>query len=273
MIDEFPLPGFDVDGIRVWEDAASPGTWYWLPGAPTPLLNADGRAQADLIEAGELLFVTIGARWTVPAAELEALPRQIAQRLGDTDPASLNLVPAPTKVTRVEVLQEQDGTTTVLATGKASGFGSNDASLALSLQGDQARRFKDAAHGSGGHVFIQYQIEVEAPRWARATLRGSVPPPANGEASGDASASIREALSRGALEWTRTAAPDASAELRAAAEERAVELAAESLERIRRDSDAVMPPAPTDVEADAMVTEPRTVALTRAADLADWFKA
>jgi hypothetical protein len=265
------LPGFDVDGIRVWEDATSVGTWYWLPGVPVPLRNADGRRQADVIEAGGRLFVTIGARWTMSAAELEALPRQIAQRIEHADPASLKLVQAPAKVQRVEVVHEYEGTPTVLATGKASGYGSNDVSLALSLEGDQATSFKDALGGNRGHLLVRYHVDVELTCWARAALRGSVPPPKNGERPVDLDATIRGALSSGALEWSRSAAPDASVELRAAAERRAIELAARFLAGVRIESETSPPATSTEVEADALVTEPQTVALIRAADLADWF--
>lgn len=272
MSDDSPsLPGFDVGGIRVWQDASAADTWCWLAGAPAPLVNAAGRSQADVIEAGGLLFVTVGAQWSVPAARLEALPREIAQRVEGVDSTSLKLVQAPAKVTRVEVVHEHAGTTTVLATGRASGYGSNDASLALSLQGDQAAGFKDALSGNRGNLLLRYHIEVELACWARAALRGSVPPAQSGEPPADPEATIRDALSGGALQWARSAAPDASVELRAAAEQRALELAARSLCRVRDGSETGLAAVPTAVDAEALVTEPRTVALVRAADLANWF--
>lgn len=267
------LPGFDVDGIRVWPDTEQANIWRWLPGAPSPQAGPDGRPQVSLIVAGAATILQLGVCWTASQDALDAVRKSIARKAG-ADPATLALTPADACVDRVALLLGPQGALEEAAAGPSSGTPPYMAALGATLAGPRAEAALAALDGQSGRMAVRYEATVALSVVAEAALTGdlaaALPGLTRPDSDEEARGAVDELVEAGALTWLRTADPDAPESLRVKASDAARERAAQLLAGMIADASRHTLDA-AKLDAKARMTAPLKIAIVRECDVASWF--
>jgi hypothetical protein len=139
------------DGIRWRRRDAT--TVEYLPTEPAPECDAQGVPQVTVVQAGELAFVTVGARWDPPAEALERLRDRLAADAG----AAPRLAPPALDMEGAELLLGDE----VIATSSTSGIAPYTAAFSATVEGNAGERAGAALRGERGRLAVRYRARLE----------------------------------------------------------------------------------------------------------------
>lgn len=138
-------------------------TYYYAPKAPGIAVDGEGRRQFNLLSAGSVSFLQLTGTWSLSAADLASLKKELAARLG-RDPAQLTLQSMPETVDGVSLLlgDGADGYT-VLQQGKSSGVPPYQAAFNVMLDAAQLKTVQEALDGKRYRLALRYDITRQMP--------------------------------------------------------------------------------------------------------------
>lgn len=150
-------------------------TFYYLPGAPVPERDAQGRPTLQLWEIGRKARLQFGIRLTVEGEVLENLRREIASVMGFSNPAVIRLAPPPLSVTAVEfVAHDGEGNDRVLDSRTSSGYPPFNTLFNVSLDEPHAARAEEAIRGQRDLLKVRYALSLPVEVAAQSTVEGDV---------------------------------------------------------------------------------------------------
>jgi hypothetical protein len=176
------MSGERIGSLLVWRE--SEALWRYLPLAPTPQRNEAGRANVTVMEAGEMVILTIGARLAADEAELATVSEILAKQVGhsvDLGPADVTKIGASLRV------RTKDDTVIELATAQPSNLPPHTAAFSAMVQGMLVNEVREAL--PQGRLIVRYCVGL--PRTLTATAELSGP--------WDGLGSVDHALARGDL--------------------------------------------------------------------------
>ena len=267
--------GFDIDGVRFWASARDPGTFFYIPGDPSPERDPSGRPTLLLMTRDRGAMLQLGTRWTVDQAKLAALPKRLAEKFPDFR-GSIRLSPAPVTAEPVTLLAgDGAGRLDEVASVRSSGFPPYAALFNLSLGDDQRQAAMAALNGRAGFLAVRYRIGLPVEVSAETTIAGDVRedlaklgPTATPD---ECRRRIDAALAAGRLAAGRKATAGATAELRERVDRLALDKGARLLCEMAQQ--APMGSTQSSLEASAFQEETMAIVLERVTDVSTWFAA
>jgi hypothetical protein len=172
-------------------------TFYYLPGAPVPERDGQGRPTLQLWEMGGKARLQFGVRLTVEGEVLESLRREIASVMGLSNPAVIRLAPAPFSVTAVEfVAHDGEGRDRVLDSRTSSGYPPFNTLFNVSLDEPHAARAEEAIRGGRDLLKVRYALSLPVEVTAQSTVEGDVRADIEALASGPTAEVKSETISK-----------------------------------------------------------------------------
>lgn len=270
------IPGaFEFDQLICFPNTPQPASYYYVPRHAQPQRGSDGAPMLNLIAAGATGFLQLTASWDVPGGTLEALRQEIAARDNIEDPATVRLAFAPVQIEGCALLVgDGTGEEEELARSATSGMPPYSALFSVTLNEAQLANAAAAINGRFGFLMIRYAASLAVPVEVVARLSGDATDLARelqerpAMPDGDLQSLIAEALEQGRLAIHLTAPSVASADLQARARDMLLTEATGALRRLAGGE----PLGTADLEVTASLVEDMVVALTPAADVADWLQ-
>jgi hypothetical protein len=150
-------------------------TFYFIPGAPLPERDPQGRPTLQLWVIGKGARLQFGVRLSVEAEELEGLRQEIAAVMGLSNPAVIQLAPAPFSVKVVELISaDGKGQSEVLDSRPSSGYPPFNTLFNISLDEPQAAQAAEAVKGSRDILRVQYTLALPVEVSTQTTVEGDV---------------------------------------------------------------------------------------------------
>jgi hypothetical protein len=147
---------FDIEGVHL-SPSANGATIFYVPAAPTPELDPNGRPTLSVFKMPQATTLQLGAHFSLSAAELEALMDKVGARYPSLHAATLQ--PAPIQVQKAAVvIADSSGVQTALGTSSTSAFPPYAAVFSLTLTPAQAAQAISAVGGRRGVLFVDYTI-------------------------------------------------------------------------------------------------------------------
>lgn len=158
------VDAFDHEGVRCYADG--PGRYRYVPGAPLPERDDDGRVAVNLIDTGSLAMLTVGSEWVVRDDVLGAIRAEILASRPDL--IAVDLRPAPVEVREARLVHRLGDSREVLASSGSSGFPPFSAVFSVTLQGERREAVRAALMGGAGAVEVEYLVGLPPAARARA---------------------------------------------------------------------------------------------------------
>lgn len=170
-----PDLSFIAGGLRCFRSDEEPSTFFYLPEAPSPHRDPQGRPVLSVWAADDWGMLQLESRWAAAEEQLEAARAALGERFGEEAAASFELQPAPATVREV-VLWQGDGSGSLerLHTASSSGFPPFPTVFNLRLDAEQKERAVACLNGRRGFLALSYEISLERVVRAAATLEGEV---------------------------------------------------------------------------------------------------
>lgn len=170
-----PELSFLAGGLRCFRGDGEPSTFFYVPEAPTPRRDPQGRPVLSLWVADEWGMLQLESRWGADEEQIEAARAALGERFGEEEAASFELQPAPATVREV-VLWQGDGSGPLerLHTASSSGFPPFPTVFNLRLDAEQKERVVACLNGRQGFLALSYEISLERVVRAVATLEGEL---------------------------------------------------------------------------------------------------
>jgi hypothetical protein len=166
---------FEIDGVWIAPSGDDPATFEYIPGAPAPECDQQGRPTLLLFASDQGARLQLGTRWGLDAEEAARLEQAITERFPGLQLAQPALRPAPVSVGLVElVLGDGLGAYEILKASTSSGFPPFAAIFAVSLTAAQKECVLSALNGRVGFLAITYRGERTATIAVVATIVGDV---------------------------------------------------------------------------------------------------
>jgi hypothetical protein len=147
---------FDVEGVHL-SPSANGATILYVPAAPTPELDPNGRPTLGVFKMPQATTLQLGAHFSLSAADLAALKEKVGSRYPSLRDATLQ--PAPIQVQKAAVVLADIGSAqTELGTSSTSAFPPFAAVFSLTLTPAQAAQAISAVGGRRGVLFVDYTI-------------------------------------------------------------------------------------------------------------------
>jgi hypothetical protein len=147
---------FDIEGMHL-SPSANGATIFYVPAAPTPELDPNGRPTLGVFKMPQATTLQLGAHFSLSAAELAALMDKVGARYPSLHAATLQ--PAPIQVRKAAVvIADSSGVQTELGTSSTSAFPPYAAVFSLTLTPAQAAQAISAVGGRRGVLFVDYTI-------------------------------------------------------------------------------------------------------------------
>jgi hypothetical protein len=161
---------WDVDGVHAYLQSGDPaGLVRYVPGDPTPQVDADGKPTLTVVDSGTSAVLAAGTRLSLSDAQRNDLEVTLLEQIDGVN--RIDFEPAGFTVSQVTLsLADGQGAYQTLATTAAAAPGF-EASFSVALDGDQRTRAIAAVNGTAGLLKIEYTLDVAAP--AAATLPGA----------------------------------------------------------------------------------------------------
>ncbi|MFD1141238.1 hypothetical protein ACFQ4C_08970 [Larkinella insperata] len=222
------------DGLRYFKNPDEENAYYYLPEQPKPQTGADGKPTLSLMVLGGTGFLQLGTVWEADPVTLEELRSHIANEHNEAT-TSIRLNFAPVEVEKVEVVVQTGSEEKVLASSGSSGYPPFSAIFNASVAQDDQNAVVAALHQQKGMLRVDYQTVQEALESVKVTIRGAIPTVGASLSELSSLPRCREwvvaAIASGKLEREKTGSKKASGELWRAAEEEALDAAAEQVFR------------------------------------------
>lgn len=272
----------ELAGVRFYPSDSDPETFFFLPDAPEPQRDPQGRPSLTLWVDNAGARLQLGGRWDVAPDRLAALKRELLRRQPELSPALVRLAPAPLSQVAAELaLGDGEQAPVSLARVPSSGFAPYQTLFNVTLDATQREQALAALHGRTGFLTLAYRGMLAGSATATVTISGDVvedlemlPDRPSIEAC---RAQVGVAIDAGRLRVERVGGADASAELWRRAEEQARAQAATELRRLH----AGAPRQPVlgsgllsteaHLQAEASLSERADQPYTARVDIADWF--
>ncbi|MBD2020598.1 hypothetical protein H6F43_10395 [Leptolyngbya sp. FACHB-36] len=264
---------FSYQGIVYYASDADPATVYFIPAAPVSQRNANGSLAISLFVLDQMAMLQLSSQWEVPTNQLEALKTAVLQQFPALKLESLQLLPAPVEVERVELsLSNAAGKPECLGTTKSSGYPPFSAIFSVQLSNEQKAQAVSAFNGRKDLLTVTYYAALPKQAIAEVAISGNVTPllkrlPKDASVQ-DCLEQLEAAIAQNQLVLTRSQSPNASESLRQKAEQLAKERAAKLLQQLAQGSTVQNQ---SEFCATAAVTDSVPMSLTRSADINSWF--
>jgi hypothetical protein len=151
-----PIAPFDIEGVHL-SPSANGATILYVPAAPTPELDPNGRPTLSVFKMPQATTLQLGAHFSLSAADLATLEGKVGAQYPSLRAATLQ--PAPIQVQKAAVvLADSNGAQTELGTSSTSAFPPYAAVFSLTLTPAQAAQAISAVGGRQGVLFVDYTI-------------------------------------------------------------------------------------------------------------------
>lgn len=269
---------FVIDGVRLFP-GTEPFEFLFLPDAPRPERDANGRPTVSLWTSGRGGRLQLGAQWAVDAATLASLPRMLQRRFPALMLQQIRLSPAPIRIKEVILaLGDGNGTWATLASSSSSGFGNYNAIFAAPLTSTQQEQAVAALHGREQFLQVVYCGTLAHPVACTVAIRGDVQDMLDQLGSAPTSSECRQqidqALAAEELVLERSGGDGAPAELWAKAEQAAGDKAAQALQELaaaRSDTWWSIDDKEATIDVSASIEAELQLPVECGADVGTWF--
>lgn len=267
---------FDDDAVfedlRYFKNPDEVNSYYYLPEGPKPQRDAAGKPSLLLTVMGGAGFLQLGTVWEADPVTLEELRSHIANKLNETA-ASIPLNFAPVEVEKVEVVVKTGSGEKVLATSRSAGYPPFSAIFNATVTQDDQNAVVAALHQQKEVLRVDYHAIRETQETASVRIQGTIRGAASSLSDNESLENCKEwvvnAIAAGTLKIVKSGSKKASEELRQAAEEEAVNAAAEQVLRYVQGSPMQADKAEMNVLSEKSETVPHPIILTT--DVSTWF--
>lgn len=136
-------------------------TFFYLPNAPGPVLDATGKPSVALTLAGEKAYLSLSAQWDPPAAALEDLRTKLAQVNKDVQPALIRISSPPLQVSEVTLGTKTANGFHELGTVPSSGYPPWTATFSVELDAEATQAAKEALGGRHDTLAVRFRAQLE----------------------------------------------------------------------------------------------------------------
>lgn len=162
---------FEFRGLLCFARQSAPDSYYFAPLHADLDRDPEGRPLFSLITIGAKGYLMLTAVWRATDKALQALRKEIATRVEIDDPATIELLFAPAKVAKCDLLLgDGSGHFQTLASSSTSGMPPYPAVFGVSLTEEQFARAAAAVNGRVGFMAIEYDVQLSTHVRASARL-------------------------------------------------------------------------------------------------------
>lgn len=169
-----PIPNVaQFEALYYYASPENEQMFYYLPATPLPETDLNGEPTAMLWLLSDTSRLQIGVRLSAEDAQLEALRQELATRQ-NTEPALIQLSPAPVSVRQVMLVLMENGDRTLTKTGASSGYPPYSAVFQVALTDAQAAQVSAAFGGRQDSLLITYELLFSTESQVESRLQGDL---------------------------------------------------------------------------------------------------
>ncbi len=268
------VDGFEVQGLHCFQSSDDPSMFFYVPANPGPEVDSQNRPTLLMFVSGTGAMLQLGSNWKAEGSQLEALRSELAKRHPEIDPSAIRLSTGASSVQKVTLaLGNGQGSFDTLQSSTSSGFPPYSAIFNVRLTNEQKNRAVAALNGRSGFLKITYLVTVPEFLSVDVTIRGDVKDQLaaldSSATLADCRESVEAALADGRLTLEAADHGPVSDEMRRKAKRLATDKAAGALlQMIHVDPS---PPADTQLEVKAALTDTAMISEERSTDISSWF--
>jgi hypothetical protein len=151
---------WDIGGVHVYvAPGDAPGRVRYVPGAPTPQLDSEGRPALMLVDTGTTAVLSLGTRLDLDAAQRNDLEVALLVDLPGAD--RIDFQPAPVTVGPATLsIADGSGALQPVISAPSLGTPPYNATFSVQLTGDQRTRALAALGGTAGLLKVDYPLTL-----------------------------------------------------------------------------------------------------------------